>query len=492
MIKLYTHPDYHKKAKQWTAWRDLYEGDHEVLRGVEYLWMHELEDEQRSLGKDGSKLRAIREQRSRYLNLMEPIVSRWLSFIFRRAVIIPESIKAILGDEIKDINGQGIGLDTFIREIVGKHYILYGRPIIQVDTSAAYARTLAEAKVVGSRPFMNIIHPLELQDWQLSDSTGRVGAFDFTRTEYKILEPRQTSRQEPTIRTYSREMILSQGTYQSIIYRAKSEDKQGKDREWEVLSELSLPGFEKLPISWINGESYVKDSAEMQLLTYNYMSAESTQLNSQAFQRIFISGALDEASKPLIGEYLFNFLAQDSVIQTIEPSNTEPIRSAIETSIDRCFKVSFNEINGLASDSKESPGSETRKEMKDEFIALVQTSISEVEDLVNQALEQYLRFKDKTFSEGIKLDKNITEDDITQEIAIWQAHIDSFKQVSRLYKGVLKKHSAVFGLPDQEEIDKEIEALPSNATEQAQDTKANLLTQVLGDNGDAGTQPKQA
>jgi len=468
-IELSKHPYYDDLARKWTIWHDLFEGDHDVLSSANYLWPHELEQENGAIGKDGEKLRAIRIKRSRYLNLIEPIVSRWLSFLFRRETNIPDSIQKMLGDEAQDIDGNGTSLETFIREKIGLDYVLYGKSTVLVDTSPAQASTLAEAKMVGARPYLETLSPLEIVDWQTSGQSSVSGQYSFLRTEFELVNPRSSYKDKPTKSRYSRGFSIVEGVYTQELFKLDGAVKGTDKGEWKLIDSFPIKG-NKIPISSIMADSFVKDAAEMQLLVFNTMSAESSGLNAQAFQRIFIAGNLGKDQKLAMNEYLVNFLTEGSTVQTIEPYNSAPIQQARDAFIEMTFKVAFNQLNNVSATSKESPGADTRREMKDEFIALIQTSLTEVEDLVNSVMSDYAAMKGATVSDKITFDKKVTEDDIDKEIAVLQAHIDDFKKIPSLHKGILGKHAKYFGLPNESKILEEIDAttFEANQVEQQQ------------------------
>ena len=144
--QFYEHPLYAERQFSWAGLKALYDGEHRVLTDPRFLWLHELE-----CGEDkaaGEKLRRIRCFRSRYLNLMEPVVSRWQSFLFRKPANIPPRIENdVFGPrEFANVNGRRMGFRTFIRERIGRDYLIYGKPIVFVDTSDVEAITIADAK----------------------------------------------------------------------------------------------------------------------------------------------------------------------------------------------------------------------------------------------------------------------------------------------------------------------------------------------------------
>lgn len=487
LIQFFEHPEYARRATDWTTYQDLFNGYHDVLRSPKYLWLHELESEQGGLHKaDAGHLRAIREQRSRNLNLTEPVVSRWTSILFGKGINVPDQVKnEVFGeDEYRDVTGTGVGFEAFVSEQVARNGIVFGKPIIYVDTTPIKADTKAQARAAGVRPFMEVISPLEAKDWQLSSDPGRIGKLDFFRTEYKAIKPRTSASDKPTFGTFSKVLSLNGGTYTISEYEAEGE---GNSERWTLLKATPVTGWDELPISYLDGESFIKDVAEQQLALFNYMSAHSSMLNSQAFQRLFAFGNFSEENKLKVGEYLMSFGPEGASIQTIEPFSSDPLAAAINSTIDRLFKVAFNQLNGLAGDSKESPSAEARRELKEELITLARAYLTELEDVVNQAVGHYAKFKDKT-AERIEFDKNITLDDIDRELMIINAHRDSIKALPTFHKAVLKKHATDLNLTNIDEVLKEIDAMKAPEP-QGEDVRTQLLKAVNGERTGQPTTP---
>lgn len=461
------HPEYTARKPHWIKWRDLYEGDHDVLRGADYLWMHELEQE-RTAGPGGGRLRGIREQRSRYLNLIEPVVSRWLSFLFRKKPIVPESVKKMFGDEYQDVTGKGVGFDSFIRDQVGRDYVLYGKPTIYVDTSSVYARTRAEAKTLGARPYAECLSPLEVVDWQYSEDPAFKGKLEWLRTEYDLLEPRASATDAPKMRRYSKVLTRAGGQYTILTYRTKEQAKGSSTVEWEQVGAPNIiKGWKEIPVSSLCGDSFVKDAAEQQLALFNLMSAESSTLNSQAFQRIWIAGVNNENAKQVLGEYAINFLPAEATVITVEPYNPVPLQSAGDRTIDRLFKVAFNQINGLSADSKESPGAETRREMREEFVAMVETSLGELEDIINEFVGFYAKFKGTESVEPIKLDRTVTIEDMDMFLRLVALFREEIRGCVTWNQETLKKALAYQNLPNGDKITEEIGLIKAKTPEEA-------------------------
>jgi len=486
-IKFSEHPDYADEAGEWQKLKDLHDGDHAVLvSNPDYLWPHELE--RRTVS--GSDLRRIRELRTRYLNIMKSVATRWVSFLFRNDIIVPDAVKSMFGDEYNDVTGDGEGFQSFCKNQIGLNRVLFGKCLVLVDSFGVKAETKAQAQALKIRPFVEVLSPLEVKDWQISDEPERKGKFDFLRCEYQLIEPRTGPQEAPTISTYCKVFAVNNGVYTVSKYKA---EKSGNTIEWKLDGSIQIPELSEIPIAGIiNSESLLCDAAEQQLMLFNLMSAESSILNAQAFQKIFVTGVKGEDAKLAFSEYAVNFLPSDAAVTVIEAGSTDAISTAINATIDRLYKVAFNQVHGVAADSKEAPGAESQREAKEDFKAFVISIITEIEDVINQWIALYAQFKgQQNFTGKVELDKNISLDDIDKELAIFQAHKDDFKKVPAAYKEIVRKRVNDMNLPNVDEIDKEIESADFTQPDQqlVGGTKDQLLQQVANGGG-AGSSPQ--
>ena len=484
--QFYEHPLYAERQFSWAGLKALYDGEHRVLTDPRFLWLHELE-----CGEDkaaGEKLRRIRCFRSRYLNLMEPVVSRWQSFLFRKPANIPPRIENdVFGPrEFANVNGRRMGFRTFIRERIGRDYLIYGKPIVFVDTSDVEAITIADAKAKGLRPYMDTICPLDFKDWRNLENPPLdvEGQFDFARFEYAAMSQRGPT-DKPELVTYAKIPRLIDGRYVIEIYKSKKGDAT-QASSWELVGRKPIAGWGEVPIATIESESFIKDAAEMQLLVFNFMSAESSIVNNQAFRNIFIIGLESEKHKVAVGEYVWQFLNQGATVESIEPVDATTISKAVDRAIDFTFKVAFNQVMALAAGSKESPSAETRRAMMDDFVAIVETSLTEIEDVVNQAVYFYAKFKGIKLGESdrITFDKKVTERDFDQFLATWNSLRDDFRKIAEVRKEVLKKGAESMGL-SEESLDA-IEKFDFEAEQKAAEQQRTAMLKQITD-GNTGT-----
>jgi hypothetical protein len=472
-IKFHEHPEYTENQESLETYRDLYEGDHRKLISPKYLWPHELEFSNQAASTDpstgtsetvGQKIRRIRALRSRYFNLFEPVISTWISMSLSKPIRLDEETSRMLGEDVNNIDGKGSSLQNFIMNDLAISFFRDGKACILVDAPSNDAASLLEQQQAGFRPYMEMIDPLELKDWQMAADKSRYGLLDAVRYEYELIAPRTSLTEEPEEVEYTRIFQRQEdGTVLVSIYR---EDE--KSDEWiPVLVDQPLDGFSELPVALaMNNTSWVKDVAELQLVLFNLMSAFYNQLNTQAFQRVFVSGDLQDKHLISISEYAVSVLPQDAKPYVIEPASTDALIGAIESTMDQLYRVAFNRTRGVSSGSKEAPGAATLREMSTELIALLIHAVGELEGVINQALKHYARFKGiEDFQGRVTLSRDITADDVAMQIQMFLTYRDEIRNVQSWRKAHLKKVAATMGYNEEElseivgDID-ELEPLP--------------------------------
>lgn len=463
-IKLYEHPEYKEREPEFRKHRDLYECKHAVLSLFQYLWPHELElseqpiktqlatgDVVDTMDTVGSKLRRVRVSRTRFLPIAESIVSMWVSFLFGKdnAIVLNDEAKEMLGEELeKDIDGEGTDFATFVKWHVAPNYFLYGKPIILVDApSLEGIATEAEKKASGWRPRMEVLDNLDVKDWQLIQFGKDKGKYQFIRYEYQEIQDRRSSREEPVVLTKSRELSVLDGVLTSTTYRleADSNDPSGKVG-WRLDGlPVQQPGLTAVPVSTVKkNEPWLCSIADMILVAYNLMSAHWNGLNSQAFQRIFISGKLGDKHTISLSEYAVAILPEGAQVNVIDPTNPAALEKAINAVIDYIYRMAFNRTRTLSTNSNEAPAADTLREMREEMLILLKSAASEIENLLNQALKYFALFKlgpeaGAKFNGKVTLNKDLTIEDFQKQLDIWAIARDDIKRVFSWYKAFLKK-----------------------------------------------------
>lgn len=460
-VTLYEHPEYVANYDSWLMYKDLFEGDHTTLSGPVYLWKHVLEDNDTITA---AKIRSLRQLRTRYLNTIEPCISRYTSIFFREKLIIPGETSELLGENV-DITGQSDGLDSFFSSKVLLNYLLYGRVFVVADNYNIQPQNAAQE--TNLTPTLECLSPLDVPDWEIeTEDPQRKGKLKFIRCEYKIVEPRSDSTQQPTESLYSKEYRFQNGVYSVRLWREeqkKQADVKTDSRQWVLVEEKEFPGFKDLPVSYLFGESWIKDVAQETLRLYNFMSSRDNILYHQAYQRTFFIGNLNAQQEKAVAEYTAAVLPEGTVVDTIEPVNPVALDLAIERSVNAVFRIAFNQHRTIAADSKAVESSDSQQEGKEQLVSLVLSEIDKFERLINESVSDWFFFKDKklnNFDPKIKIDRDIQEADIEKQIQIYATLRDEITSIPEWRKQTLSRFAQFQDLQEVEKVMQQILALP--------------------------------
>lgn len=372
-IEFSEHPEYDANKADWQKWKDLYEGRHAVLTQDRYLWRHMLEYHP----TEGAKLRQLREQRSRYLNLLEPVLSVWASLFFKEDPQFDDSVRELFGEAFEDVDGRGNSFAAFLKGPVLTSYLRDGKAIVYTDAPVIDKPVVTKADEARHRAFFELLPALAVKDWQ--ESPDAACRFELLRYEYTAVKPRQDLTEKPAEQLYTKVLKLQPGEAGGFTIRVFALEKSqgGKDAWSRVGDERVVPVWGELPVAAVFGESWVKDVAEQQLSVFNYMSCHANQLVNQGFQRVVFAGNLDTETKRAWSEFAALVVPENTQVITIGAADTGPMERAVEKAIEHLFKVAFNRTQSLASSSNEAPGADTLREMKDDLVALIKSSIAD-------------------------------------------------------------------------------------------------------------------
>lgn len=487
--KLYLHPDFEEKQEDWKLYRDLYEGKKEVISRPKFLWPHDLEQ---LPTEESARVYRNRQTRTQYTNFISPIINVWTQLFFRKDLIIPDEVKELFGDEIDDVDGKGRSLANFLREEVLKSELMFGRPVIAVDAFNISATNRLEEQSLGLRPFMESIDPLCLKDWSLeTEDPGRLNRFNMVRYEFAKLAPRLYPNEKPEVIKYSKVYIKdgSQVIVQEYRNNADPEQPQGTQQaeDWQLLDEQPIPDLDEIPVAAdLYGMSWLKDVAPQQLRYYNLESNLDNVRYYQGYQIKYFTGFEDGADqqKMAMSAYTALFLPEGASAGVIEPANTESLERGLDMTLNNIFKVGLSQPFQIAANSKAVQAADTQREQKDDTIALVQARQERVEDVINNAIEHYARFKNEEApEEKVRFDSDVSEDDVEQMLNMFQAlrpELERFPETKRQFvRAILKDVS----FEDAEAVMEEIKGadLQPLATQ-----RPGLLQGFLENGGEAG------
>ena len=453
MVNLHKHPQFTELSEDWQQYHDFYEGKKKVLNQKKYLVEHQIEMK----GKEGLILRDIREKRTEYTNYIEPVISSYLSLFFKESPNIEEVLDIFEEEEIKNIDGNKKGLQTFIREDIATNYLLYGKPIIYIDAPDVDAKTQAEAKALGLRPYMQIINPLNAPDWQVG-----INGYDKFRFEYLKDEPRASLEEELKQAKHSKALYLRDGKVYIQIYKSEKTNKDGNEAvQWlKVGEERELKGLEELPvITTFKGESWIKDILPLSRRAFNIESNIDNINGNQGFQRLFVATDASAEQWKDVGESVIGKLPAGSTLLTVEPVDTTSQERRLAHTIMNIYKVAFNITRILPADSAAAEGDATLKERKQSLLDLIVSEIGTLEDIVNKAIQVYAKFKGVDIGERkVTFSRDVTDDDLDQVKATFLQHQSYLTKYPTLVKEYIKRMTQSMNLDKEEEILKEIDS----------------------------------
>lgn len=510
--RFYLHADYVARRDEWRTMFDLLEGDHECLTHPDYLWLHSMEDPARQCDERDKRNavldRRTRETRTRYTNFMEMARERWISLVMKGGLLISEEIEALLEDEIANVDGQGTSLEEFTEEAC-RHLISFGVPYVFTDAETREFRSRREERESGARPYLQLIHPLDLKDWQI----GTDGQYQAFRYEYRLQQERESLEEEPILAHYTtigslvtRDPESGQLTYRIQTWVSVDNDSHlvnhhpdcTKDQrrihaDWQPVNELIVDQLDMLPLATSRiDDSVLKSGIPIALRIYNKESELDNILHGQCYDRIFLFSDIentaldetgqqfsDEAKEIKISTNSLVVLPREGSVEKIDPTNPEALEHSIMRDIDNFFRVVFNQTRTPGSDSRAVESDRTLKEQKESLLTRIERTREKLIGVMNQALKHYAAFKGVPEFEGeLAFAQAVTEADITEMLTAVNRSFNLINPYPGIVKEITKKVVAQFNLPNESDLFKEIDdtTLPStDPADRAVDASRNRL-----------------
>lgn len=454
---LYKHPDYIENLENWTLYRDLFEGKHDVLTQDIYLWPHILE----SNSSDGAiKIKTLRKLRTRYLNVTEPVISRYRSLFFKNDLIIPEQINDLFPPDY-DLSGTGDNLKTIFQEKALITYLIYGRVFIIADAFDHKPKNRGDDQ--NASPTLWVLDPLAVVDWEIeTQDPKRKGDLKFIRVEYTITEPRASATEQPITNIYSREYRYSENIYTVTTWK-KADKKANADKkdQWDLVDSIPLTGFDRIPVTYLFSESWIKDVAQETLRLFNFMSNRDNINYHQGYERTYFIGALNSAQEKAVAEYTAAVLPEGTTVQTLQASQPVALDLAIERSLNAIFRIAFNQNRTVSADSKAVESSDTQQESKEQLVSLVLSEIEQYEAFINDTVSNLMMFKVGTLEEnpGIQVSRDIEDADISKQLELYSILRDEISAIPQWRAEILQKFLAYQDLDSNQEIIDQIKAI---------------------------------
>lgn len=446
-IKLHDNPDYKDKSTDWAFSRAMYDGKREDVVSKDFLWPHRIEQTKET---EFQHLFSDRANRTRYLNLDKMFVKLWTSFFFRSAPTANDAAQKLLGHTIFDMDGKGQNLASFCKSVL-KQVLIYGKPIILVaKSSQAIESAEQDAKI---RPVFQIIQPLDAKDWIYNVIT-ETSIYKMFRYEYTYIPPRKSSQEEPRPVLRSDEYLLDGDNI--LVRRYQNETKDGEEPTWQLVGEIPLD-LKSIPIASYECEPWLFDASQETLRFHNLRSNRDNILYHNGYIQKAISCRNPDEVKAGFSEYLILFLDEGSQLLSFSADNAEGYSEALRESISTAFKIALQRIETLPDNSAENRSAESINASDKNWIASIYATMQDIEDVINMALGFYAEFQGQELGEArIELDKQITDEDVTQFIALWTAFRDELIKNPTAYKEALARAVKHMNIDDSGELGRAI------------------------------------
>lgn len=457
--------EYQSKKKLWETASDLFEGD-QSLMADKYLVKHSIERE----NNDPAKLLwQTRKQRSYYTTHLSKIYQRYIGILFKEPVMLDDDTRKLLesNNAINDIDSEQNDLTEFLKYSIfysrfnfGDVYIIVDAPNIQTQTG-----TKLEADMLGKRPYVTMLNPLQIKDYKKFKSGRLKGQFEWLRYEYQE-EAERTIGEAPKLETFSKiyEYNATTRVYSITTY------KHGKDKVDQVGEPVLQADFDRIPISFICNTkvNYVKDVIPETLKCYNYDSCISNILHFQGYQDKTITGNINDDFKKAMGEYITSFLPEGATITVIDPCNPIALREERDRAELNIWKIAFNLSRVVSSDSKAVEGAETQRVAKQDLLAILVSELHKLEKLLNSVIKDFALFAGNPDFQGqVTLDKDLDIEDVREMLEIELAYMDDINKNPAWKKEILKKKAKMMNLSNEGEVLKEIDTMKVEATPSA-------------------------
>lgn len=461
-ITLYKSPEYASKYTDWQRYSDLYYGVHSTVCSANYLYYHKIE----SAGDaQALKLRASREQRTRYLNLPEIIVSLWQSLLFRSEPVFDAAALSNLDGAEDDIDGAGTSFCSWLRDFACRNYLVYGQVIALTDAFPFTATSKADERARGLRPFVELLEPLAVVDWQIETSDpARIGKYNFLRHEYDVTLPRLRSSDRPTVRRQSSELSLVDGRYTVTQYNGPEYDvdSNGNVKASGIVSNQTAPWslgetisteLLELPISVINSESWIDGVCEETLRHHNIRSNKDNILYNQGFDQVFIKGINAKDIPEFVAamnEYSKILLPENGDAFKLDANDVAAYERAEAQALDAVFKVGLNQLHSLPGDSKLIAAADSQDAQKDNTYAIIESAVEQLENFANDILVKFAEFKGNKNPGQVEFNRDIKESNVDEFLAVWSGFREMFRGIPEIEKPATKKAVERLGLSEDE------------------------------------------
>ena len=489
MKKFYLHPEYTAMQKTWQRYRDFYEGIDGVMRSS-YLNRFAIED--KSL--DGQAAWEQRQLRTFYVNFCEPILSIWISMLFKKCPDFSKVTDVITEDEQDNIDGNGTSLEVFLKQFA-LEYLKYGKAGLFVDAPSIQSNSAGQDTALGLRPYGEIWDPLSICDWQIETINGvNRGKYNALHQQFLRI-PQRTLDVEPVFELIRRELKIVNNAYNIQLYKAAPGEGQNKATTPEALWALGvspstvwspvesprvITEFKEIPVVIAEGESWLKEIQPLCERYYNLDSNHDNIIYFQGYARVVIASDTEPASTQKASEQSMMRIPQGATVTQItaeDPTASEKNRAELRNMI---FRVGLNQIRQLDGGSQQVQSADTIREEKENVYSLAKEIVEDLESYTNQFVRHWAAFKKKTdYTNEIEFNKDFSSqdyDDFLKLYSAFQARRATYPQTA---KALDKKLVEMTEVPGLEDFNKEIDTAKEPAPEPQQGPGQGIINRFV-------------
>jgi hypothetical protein len=503
-MKLFYNPEYLRWKAEWQEAFDLYEGRHEVLTQPKYLYLHAVEDvaNKNTLAQQQSmQLRAGRCERTRYLNISEIIVSIWTAIFFRECPEVPPEVDKLFGGdgtgECKNVDGYGKTLFSLIKQDIFNNIALFGRCFILSDAPRGAPVTKTQELELGIFPRLRALHPMAVTDWDIETADQkRLGQFNMLRHEYMYLGKRTRATQRPDEYLMTDELVVEPNYG---VYQYKQDTQPAKvptdpivpgqstlgvstnyeqECNWEQVNNITTR-LNKIPVAYYIDRPWLREANQEILRHFNIRSNRDNILYQQGFDKVYTKGVdyNDPSAVRSLSEYTTVGLPENGDAFKLAPVELGAYERAEAEAFTNALKAGFNMLRTLPADSREGLSAESLAAEKENLIALVESTLDDIETVTNEAIRNAALFKGITdFSEEVELSSVGVEQTVEHFTALAGAFMDKLNKYPKASKDLVLKAAEKLHL--SEEAMEEIRTLEVKFESQMSAT--DVLDQAIG------------
>lgn len=428
-----THPYYRTFAEEWLFYIRSYFGG-KMYREGDYLLQHPFES---------SVNYRRRKETSYYYNYCGPIVDIFVSHLYRKDA--RREFGSLSGDPLfeafrTDADQDGNSFKHFMRE-AGRFASIYGRVSIVVDKPNLLAATKAEANSLGIRPYVALVTPENLLDWEYLRMPSGRAVLDMV----KIKESRNVYR------------VWRRDDWELWCLSPDSQDAELIDSGWHGLGEVPVVNlYNKQSGIKMIGISDIQDIADINKNIYYLCSDAKEIIENTAFPMLAMPYTRgDSKDDKAVGPH--NILQFDPAEPNAHPfwleaphSSLSEIREWVRQDIGEIYRIA--KMGGVkAAEDFQGVRSGVALELEyQQLYSVLSEKADNLEQAESKVLSLWAKWEGKSFDGVVDYPDDFSVRDIDRDLQN-AINAQSARVDSATFKKELQKKIATALLPKMDE-----------------------------------------